>query len=627
MKKLFIIELLASLFFVSCSDFLEIKPKDKIDADALFSDPEGVQLYMANLYAQLPIEDFYYMRDGFNGWIGENMVAAMFTDEATHSEYQNVLTPSDFLWWDPAFVLIRDINILSDAIPGLDITSREKTEMEGEVAFLKAYAYFGLVKRYGGVPIIDKSQSWDGDVDKLKVPRATEKDTWDYILAQCGAAVDKLPAVAATPRRANRYVAAALMSRIALHAASVAKFNDNMTLSGLAVDLGLVGVDKSFADGYYEKAVKAAETVIGSGQYGLYQPEPATPEEAAANYQNIFEDPNNVPQEAIFIKGYTKKDLGHNYEIYYGPSQTANGWPHPGRMNPNLELVDAYESYGSGGESTPVYTSDASDDLTDYNGFSSSKNYYKFDTPYEIFEGKDARLWATVILPGTEWKGETIVIQAGLIQQNGTPEILGGNPYVWPVDGKTYYPFGGADKSMYSGYDPTGGNYTRTGFSFKKFLNEDYVIEPSYDAATNDWIDIRYAEVLLNYIEAVYESNDTERMGQALEYLNMIRRRAGFTEKINALTSENIQRERLVELAFENKRIWDLIRRREFGKLRQNNQMHGLQPVLDLRGNEPKYIFIRSKITNLINYTFFDYLYYHAIPGTSANGLIQNPQY
>ena len=54
---------------------------------------------------------------------------------------------------------------------------------------------------------------------------------------------------------------------------------------------------------------------------------------------------------------------------------------------------------------------------------------------------------------------------------------------------------------------------------------------------------------------------------------------------------------------------------------------HALLPILDLRGTEPKYIFVRSKIDNLIDFSFQDYMYYKAIPGTGTNGLIQNPNF
>lgn len=630
MKSIFKSGLIAATaLFCGCSDFLELRPKDKLDAQALFSDPEGVKLYMANLYAQLPIEDFNYLRGGFNDFYGENMVAAMFTEEATHSEYQAHLTADNFSWWTEAYSLIRDVNILADAIPTLNIPNDQRTSMVGEVAFIKAYAYFGLAKRYGGVPIIDGVQKWDGDVEALKVPRSTEKETWDYILNQCDIASGNLPSAwEGGQRRATKWVAYALKSRAALHAASIAKFGSRATLSGTAVDMHLVGLTPDLANGYYEAAIKAANEVMISRKFSLYKPSPATPEEAAENYRKMFEDPANAPEETIFVKGYTKQELGHNYNIYYGPSQLANGWPHPGRMNPNLELVDAYERYDNPGKSAPIVTSDAPDDLTDYSGFRPDKNYRKFDTPYGIFEGKDARLWGTVILPGTQWKETTIVIQAGYVKPDGTAQIYSGNPYVNPADGKTYYVFGGANKTDYSGFDTEGGNYTRTGFSFKKFLDERIPTLYGYNNSLTDYIDFRYAEVLLNYAEAVVESGYTADNAQATakKALNDIRRRAAHTNDIE-LTPENVQRERLVELAFENKHFWDLYRRREYHTLCNGSIMHALLPVIDLRENPAKYIFIRADIQRVARFTFLEKMYYHAIPGTTANGLVQNPQY
>lgn len=627
----------ATLFLCGCSDFLDLKPKDKLDADALFSEPEGVELYMANLYSQLPIEDFNFLRGGFNDYVGENMCAAMFTEEATHSEYQAHLNSSNFLWWEDAYKLLRDVNNLADVIPTLNVMDDQRKAMIGEVAFIKGYIYYALAKRYGGVPIIDNLQKWEGDVEALKVPRSTEKETWDHALYQLDIAAENLPTRWETStRRATKWVAYALKSRVALHAASIAKFGSRAPLSGVAVDMNLVGLTSDLAQGYYEAAIKAAAAVMDSHQFSLYKPSPADAAEAAENYREMFEDPSRAPEEAIFIKGYTKESpdgtmygiFGHNYNIYYGPSQLANGWPHPGRMNPNLELVDAYESYSNPGVSAPIVTSDAPNDLTDYSGYSPTKRYRKFDTPYAIFEGKDARLWGTVILPGTQWKNTTINIQAGYIKPDGTACIYSGNPFNNPNDGKTYYVFGGPNKTDYSGFDTEGGNYTRTGFSFKKFLDQRIDVVYGYGKGITDYIDIRYAEVLLNYAEAVVESGYTAdgARDRAKKALNDIRRRAAHTTDIE-LTPENVQRERLVELAFENKHFWDLYRRREYHTLCNASTMHALLPVVDLRENPPKYIFIRADIQRVARFTFLERMYYHAIPGTTANGLIQNPQY
>ena len=152
--KLFVLIFMAG-FLSACSDFLDLRPKDKLDGEALFSDPEGVKLYMANLYSRLPIEDFNYLRTGFNAWYGENMVAAMFTDEATHSEYAAQLTQDNFPWWEDAYSLIRDVNTLSETIPSLAVPDDQRTSLDGEVGFIRAYIYFGIAIRYGGVRIVE----------------------------------------------------------------------------------------------------------------------------------------------------------------------------------------------------------------------------------------------------------------------------------------------------------------------------------------------------------------------------------------------------------------------------------------------------------------------------------------
>lgn len=610
------------------STILDLEPLDKIDGKALFSDPEGVKLYMANIYSQLPIEDFNYLRTGFNAWYGENMVSAMFTDECTHSEYVDKLNPSNFLWFENAYSVLRDVNSLADIIPSLEsITEEERNLIIGEVAFCRAYIFYALVARYGGVPIIEKVQQWAGDVNALKVPRSTEKQTWDYVMKQCDLAASKLPeSWPGGQRRATKWVALTLKTRAALHAASIAKFSDKIDLGGQAVTEELVGLPATCAKDYYRQCIEAGAEIIDNGPFSLHCPEPSSPEEAAENYRLIFEDPSNAPEECIFVKGYTNLEYGHNYNIYYGPSQLANGWPHPGRMNPNIEFVDAYETYSNPGVDGTIVTSDSPDDATDYRGYDPTKNYKHFATPYGIFEDKDARLWGTVILPGTMWKDTKIIIQAGMILPDGTAEIFSGNPYT--KDGVKYYVFGAQQPTGYSGFDTTGGNYTRTGFSFKKFLDSRIPTLYGYNNSLTDYIDMRYAEVLLNYAEAVVESGLTEGdcVAKATAALNATRRRAAHATDI-ALTPENVQRERRVELAFENKRFWDLFRRREMHEMFDNSMMHGLLPVLDLRTDPPSYIFVRSDIQRVITYTFLQYYYYHAIPGISSNGLVQNPNY
>lgn len=624
-NKFSFIILLTGILFSGCNKVLDLKPTDKIQAEALFGDPEGVKLYMANLYYQLPVEDFTYFRNGFNWNSGDpnngGFAPAMATDEAVHSEFGDFVGDGDFNCWEGSYKLIRDVNLLIDAIPTLKIRDDEKAALTGESAFIKAYAYFALAKRYGGVSLIKASQQYTGDAASLKVARSTEQQTWDYVLELCDQAINNMGD--GVSRRASKWTAYALKSRAALHAASLAKFGSRAPMSGQAVNDKLIGLDASLANGYYEACKTASLALMNAGKFELFMPNPANAEAAAENYRLLFQDPGN--KEVIFAKGYTLPGafLGHNYDIWYQPAQVANGWPHPGRMNPTLDLVDTYESYDNPGHSAPIVTS-TDGNITDYNGFNAGRTYIQFDSPNDIFKKKDARLWGTAILPSTPWKNIPIIIQAGYVKPDGNAVIRTNEHMV--INGTTYYTYGAASTSMYSGFDTYGGNNTRTGFSFKKFMNQTAPIVPGWNQSTTDFIDFRLAEILLNYAEAVVESG-TGDAALAAKALNDIRKRAAHTTDI-PLTSDNVQRERRVELAFENKRFWDLIRRREYHTEFNNRLKHSLLPLQDLRAlPATKYIFVRVNVPNFNSQTFQPKSYYRPIPGIGSNGLVQNPQY
>src|SRR5680860_685187 len=101
--------LIAALTINSCSEVLELKPLDKLDSETLFSDPEGVKVYLANLYYQMPVEDFTFFFNGFNINTGDpnnsGIAPAIQTDEAIGSEFGG-LSPwgsGDFAWWEQGY--------------------------------------------------------------------------------------------------------------------------------------------------------------------------------------------------------------------------------------------------------------------------------------------------------------------------------------------------------------------------------------------------------------------------------------------------------------------------------------------------------------------------------------------
>src|SRR5690625_7391312 len=86
--KKYIVGLLVVIAISGCVDILDISPKDRIAAEDLLSNPDGVRIYMANLYSQLPVEDFTYFRNGFNISSADRnhggYVASMVADGAVH---------------------------------------------------------------------------------------------------------------------------------------------------------------------------------------------------------------------------------------------------------------------------------------------------------------------------------------------------------------------------------------------------------------------------------------------------------------------------------------------------------------------------------------------------------------
>ena len=659
MKRiLYICVLAASLLFVSgCNDFLNVTPTNKVTADAVVSSPAGIQAFLANLYYNLPIEAFDFTaennpcpdqgyRDGFhfndgapnNSW----RVAYILTDEATGSQVDDCPTDAYYTWWGTAFEHLHDLNAFYELIPGLtSVDEATRTELEGQTWFIRGMIYFALARRYGGLPIIEKvgdiqtildnsdnPEITEKAVAELRVPRSTEVKTWDYILECFDKAANMLSEEDnGFHTMANRWTALAYKSRASLHAASLAKFWDRAPLTGEAVDLGLVGgFTEEDRDRYYKECLNCSKELIESGRFSLYMPNPSSPEEATENYIHMFQRPEDALCESIFVKGFYKKGrkFGTNQDVWGQPAQTGGAWPHPGRVNPSLEFAENFETYDQPGQSVKFVTYDG--DKYDYAGYNSGHVYRKFDDPQDMFKGKDARLAAITILPGSMWRNTKIVIQCGVIDMNGKIHMdVDGDfkaQYMgW--DGQVHYQFGSPDNKFFSGFSVNLGNNTRTGFGFKKYMDPNFVSSGSvWNESTTDWIDIRLAEILLDYAEAYAESGQGDA-GFARECLNRTRRRAGHTVDIDC-TPENVQRERLAELGMENAHQWDLVRRREFHQIFAGYRRGALSPILDLR--DGKTFFVRGYVQKTNRQYFKEKYYYRGIPGWNTSGLVKNPQ-
>lgn len=661
MKKniLSIFSLCALMGLSGCNAFLELEPLDKVSPDQLLETEGGVKALLANIYTMIPMEDFNYRPNaGFNqrGYDGVNETTnlAFLTDEATRSDGGVGIGYEGFNYWP--YGDIRQVNIFMQNVEKAKeagtISVADADRMTGEAHFARAYMYYGLVKRYGGVPLIDKVQDddyADGGPGAVAVPRSTELDTWKFVLNECTLAAATLPDATSGSDlyRVTKWAAYALKSRVALHAASVAKYWNLAPLAGEAVTQKLVGgMTSADADAFYKECIEASKFLIENSGKSLYKPAPATVKEAASNFQALFLNDQN--EEVIFSKAYlngtTNTNQGHSYAQFNILPQVNPGALKYGRFNPMLEIVDLFEDYtddGMGKSAKIVTRTDGNEDayIANFHNMNNasvvntlmSVPFVKYNDLYEPFANKDARLLASVVVPGSSYAGTEIIIQGGFIKDNNSYVAYSNEST--QKNGTTYYALGAEGETMFSGFNNVNSgedaNWTATGFGVRKYMPEGESMSPDRLSSTTSYIDMRLAEVYLNYAEAVVENGSGLGDKELAEnYLNALRRRAGHTDRIS-LTLENVLKERRVEMAFEGKRFWDMNRRREFHTEFSNNRIRkALVPMLDLRGAEPKYVFAR------VNYfgdetrggrTFQNINYYRGIPNIATNGLVQNP--
>jgi hypothetical protein len=495
------------------------------------------------------------------------------------------------------YTWIRRANYFLEQIGTSSLSENDKKVLSAECRFIRAYYYFDLVKKYGGMPIIRQVQSFDANnLQALQVPRNKEDDVYQFISSQLDTAINNLPDGwdANNGNRASKWVALALKSRAMLYAASIAKYG-NVQLNGL------IGIPSQKALEYFNESLKASKAIIDGKKFTLYTKlyDPATKSgDAVANYQNIFIDKNNT--EIIFQKAYSYPNKPHSYDNFNVPEgYTTN---QGSAINPTLEMAESYE-YVDGSPGT-LKINDALGKPIEYNNSD------------EIFKNKDPRFAASILRGGSPFAQRPVQVWRGIYDEAGT---LYGSTIPFPKD-PTINQVG-----LDGPYEA--GNYSRTGFYMRKYLNTNkLIVEPNQ--SEQNYIDFRYAEILLNYIEAAFET--TTNIPEALVYINQIRNRAGIKLLIPAeLTLEKVRNERKVELAFEDKRFWDIRRWRIGTQLFQNSYVKGLWPYLKYQNGTYKYIYtVKSgyPIDEGQGRVFNERDYYSNLSGyiSTNNNIIQN---
>lgn len=369
-KKVLILFLGISLF-LSCDGFL---PESKLDGD-LRDDQASVSYGRLkdqgmSAYDQIPM--------GYDRVSGAMLASA--TDEADYAipgsdiekfnngSWSAFSNPDDA--WETNYRGIRLANLfLVNSTDYKHIIVRDTTKqtakdtykeqcddlewLRNESYILRAYFYFELIKRYGGVPLIEEAYKIE---DQINIPRSSYDSVVNYILEQIEQAMPHLQEdwrsyKATFFGRINKGMAMALKSRVLLYWASPLNNPQN---------------DKT----RWEDAAKAAHDLISYGKYSL----------ETSGYGNLFIGAKaHQSSEVIFARmtGNNNNPEVKNYPISTDGGSTGNC--------PSGNLVDAYE-YKDGRlfswETLPLGS--------------------------DPYENRDPRLTASIVVNNSNWNNRTI---------------------------------------------------------------------------------------------------------------------------------------------------------------------------------------------------------------------------
>jgi hypothetical protein len=573
MKKYIIygvIVLLAVVSFSSCKNYLDVVPDDVATLDNAFATRIEAQKYLFTCYSYMPR----------NGDLGDDpgMVGGdelwRFATEGGYFNvaqgYQNVVSPYGDRW-QQYFEAIRDCNIFLDNISKTpDIEETEKRRWIAEVKFLKAYYNFYLVKMYGPIPLMKVNLPVDVSEKEVRVVRSPVDSCFSYIIQLINEALPNLPLTIDDPAdelgRVTQVIASCMKAKILVYAASPL-FNGNTDQATLKNNDGTQLFNTTYSEVKWDSAVVACREAIDlCDQIGLklyyYLPD-FQQYDLTDTIMTQLSIRNSVCERwnSGIIWANTQANTTSLQQLItprLDPSNLDITAIH-GQLSPPLRIAEMfYSDHGVPITEDKVWGYDRryslqmaqdSDDLYVRQGYTSAHLNFNREPRFYADLGFDGGVWYGQGKYDDKDYNSLLYLEAKYRQRNGY-----GKPNFGSVTGyflkKLVY---------YQNVIGTGNNYSVTTYFFPI---------------------MRLAGLYLLYAEALNETEGPSR--DVYDYVNLVRKRAGL-ESVESSWSQYsnnpgkyktkegmrdiIHTERLIELAFEGQRFWDLRRWKEAAKV------------------------------------------------------------
>lgn len=545
MKRKYIAIITASIAVASCSGFLDKTPLDKLSENAVFNSDALSESYVNALYPVIndPFEEgniscitdegFFRYGGTSTRYIASGTMTpdnVMYMDEGgtAHNTRTTVLNI-----WNRAFEFIYRMNYFINYVNENEtkLTEDGKTRLLGETYFLRAWAYYNLIQRYAGVPIITRTYSLD---DKFGVKRNTFDECVNFILEDLDRAEDMLPDKADCPQgRINKDIVLALRSRLTLIAASPL-FNDPENPQG-----GLFRGDYSMDK--WQRAFDAAKAIVDRADVeGAYRLDD--------NYDGFWKDANSP--ELIWAKYFTATSTVNKAQLLYSVVYF-NGWT---SINPSQAMIMDYE-------------------------MTNGKKFFEEGSGYDEkhpFKDRDPRFYKTVAAPfsmyehTSDGKTESDELELYLLYDNTTIDDF--------ALGKKEPDYTSKAKHLWHATNTLGLEFN------KWYIPTKPITESEVGSILYPWF--RLAEMYLNYAECAYMLGKEDI---CREYINKVRSRKdvmmpAVTETGEALW-DRLVNERRIEMSFEMVRYFD-VRRWKTAPFYENIPFAGMRTMILKNGTK-----------------------------------------
>ncbi|WP_316818003.1 RagB/SusD family nutrient uptake outer membrane protein [Pedobacter nyackensis] len=578
LSKYIPVVLFSLMSLVSCKKYLDVVPDNVATIDYAFRNRDEAEKFLFTCYSYLPNfgdaasnvgimgGDEYVVNypTNYSGDLNPNLFAIPMGKQNVVSPYGN--------YWDgdnggkPYFRALRDCNIFFENVDKIiDITPNEKKRWVAEVKFLKAYYHYYLLRMYGPIPIIKTNKPISSSVEEVRVFRDPADEVVNYIIQLLDEASPDLPVVlmseASELGRITRNIALSVKAEVLVTAASPL-FNGNADYANFKNSNGTQLMNPVFSKEKWDKAAAACKIAIDACDavgMKLYYFTPRT------NTYNL----SDTTLTQMNVRGAITEKW--NTEIIWGGSNSYSAGGYRGlQANAQAQLSPVgYVSAISQNLAVPIkiaelFYSKNGVPIEEDPSFNFTERFTKLrtgdaDNRFNIKEGtvtaeinfnREPRFYANLGFDGGVWYG--------------SGQLNDKNPYyVEHKLGKT----AGTGNST---------NFNISGYFPKKLVNYANSItfaSNSYTIEDYPWPIMRLSELYLLYAEALNESAGPS--SDVYKYVDLVRTRAGLDGIVSSYAAhstksskplskdglrEAIQRERLIEIALEGKRFWDIRR-------------------------------------------------------------------